>query len=178
MFNLLPEKHKVKAWRDYEVRRLIVGFLLLFAVLLIALISLLPAYFFSEQKNIETKNIAATFSNSEAIKKSGEISTLVSVANKKVSFLKNNKESNIKQLIEYVVSARVTGVKIISFSFVTKTEGPKELLISGSATNRDTLLLFKKNLESMPGFEGVDLPVSNLAKEKDLTFSLKIFIKK
>jgi hypothetical protein len=48
------------------------------------------------------------------------------------------------------------------------------MAVSGKAVSRDALLSFSKALKSNHRFESVDLPVSNLAKSKDIEFSISI----
>jgi hypothetical protein len=60
-------------------------------------------------------------------------------------------------------------------SYVRAGEGENSTLsIGGVATTRDALLSFKKKLEADEKFEEIVLPVSSLAKDTDIDFSLQI----
>jgi hypothetical protein len=51
-------------------------------------------------------------------------------------------------------------------------EGGKSVVIKGTAQDRASLIAFSKALESSGEFSAIDLPVSTLLPEKDITFSI------
>jgi hypothetical protein len=63
----------------------------------------------------------------------------------------------------------------ISLSRVKDGVGPVQL--SGKAVTRQSLASFRDALLALPEVESVDLPISNLAKDKDISFTLTIKIK-
>jgi hypothetical protein len=61
-----------------------------------------------------------------------------------------------------------------SLSFTAVGTSTVEVVIRGTADTRDALVLFKRRLEQDPLISSVELPVSDLAKSKDITFALKL----
>jgi hypothetical protein len=50
------------------------------------------------------------------------------------------------------------------------------VLVGGTASERDSLVSFLKALEESKSFSAVDVPISSLTKDKNLPFSMTIFI--
>jgi len=50
------------------------------------------------------------------------------------------------------------------------------VLVSGTSVDRNSLISFSNSLEQSKDFTFVDVPVSSLTKDKNLPFSINIFI--
>ena len=48
------------------------------------------------------------------------------------------------------------------------------LFIGGESLNRDSLIAFSESLKSVNKFINVDLPLANLAKNRDVDFDIKV----
>jgi len=72
-----------------------------------------------------------------------------------------------------------SGVKLTQFTF---QEGDEEKLanvaVAGIASTRVSLSEFRDDVESHPLFESVELPISNLVKDRDITFSMIVSVVK
>ena len=82
--------------------------------------------------------------------------------------------------ISKVVERLGPKIALNSISFL-KSSSYKEkkgilISISGIAIDRDSLVSFGASLKETKLFSSVDIPVSNLTKEKDFPFSMNIFI--
>ncbi len=53
-----------------------------------------------------------------------------------------------------------------------------EVIVQGKSQSRESLLAFKKNLEANPAILKVDLPISDLAKSKNIAFAFRLLLKK
>lgn len=81
------------------------------------------------------------------------------------------------QLISGIKNHIDDNIFLTSISSSRNEEGKIENIeISGNANSRKSLVEFRDNLELDPMFESVYLPISNLAKDKYVTFSLQIVI--
>lgn len=60
----------------------------------------------------------------------------------------------------------------ISFSQVTVDKKSNSFIIMGKADTRDKLLDFKSDLENLSYVETVDLPINNLLKKDDISFTI------
>jgi len=74
-------------------------------------------------------------------------------------------------LIERMLGSKPVGIHIDSI-FYKKDDGSS--VLRGLSDDRDTLLEFIKILEGKKDFYNIDLPISNLVKDKDIEFTIKI----
>lgn len=70
-------------------------------------------------------------------------------------------------------------VVVTQYDFVTEKDveaktSNRIIEIIGEARERSGLIQFKESLEAHEQFTSVELPISNLAKEKDITFSMTL----
>ena len=75
-------------------------------------------------------------------------------------------------VIEKIVDQSLKGLRITGFLW-TKVEGGITLSVNGVAQDRQTLITFENRLNASKYFSNVTLPISNLAKDKDIDFQIK-----
>lgn len=75
-------------------------------------------------------------------------------------------------LVKDVVSARAS-VKIQSITITDISTTSAIMVIQGTASTRESLVSFKTRLENMSIGNKVELPISELAKSRDIPFSLR-----
>jgi hypothetical protein len=76
-----------------------------------------------------------------------------------------------------VIRAVPGGVSVATFSFDRTGTSTVQAKIEGMADTRDVLLLFRSNLEAIPGASNVDVPVAALANESNAPFSVTLTLK-
>ena len=74
--------------------------------------------------------------------------------------------------IEKILDQRVAGIIITGFSWV-KVKDKITLSASGVATSRQSLITFGNRINASKDFSEVALPISNLAKDRDIDFQIK-----
>jgi len=178
--NLLPSTEKDILKKGLRLRALVVASFLVSAFLLIGLVMLLPSYFLASENysKITLENYLPETEDKSSV---DEIVNLPKEINSKLEFLllSNNNISafdSISNIIKYLPAK----VKLNSISF-TKNQNYKGkngdiILISGTATDRDSLVSFSSLLEESGSFSSVEVPVSSLTRDKNLPFSMNIFI--
>ena len=70
------------------------------------------------------------------------------------------------------MSEKMPDIKITQIQYRNESIKGKTISISGVASSRDRLLLFKRELENNIAFKKVDLPISNFVKGSNIKFSL------
>lgn len=178
--NLLPNKEKEDLKKGLKLRSLILTSFLLAASFLIGFVMLLPSYFLAlgNFSKVTPENYLSRAKNENSAE---NILNLPQEIDSKLKFLQLNNDSksavdSIFQIIKYLPA----GVELDSISF-TRNESYKDkkgivILISGIALDRDALVSFSTLLKESKLFSSVDVPVSNLTREKNLPFSMNIFI--
>ena len=101
--------------------------------------------------------------------------------NSKLAFFQQNLgDRGVTDTLVKITTNLSEKVKLNSIVF-SKNLGEKgkkgtTIVISGTATDRDALVSFGATLRESKSFTTVEVPVSSLAKDKDLPFSMNIFI--
>lgn len=173
MYKLLPEKAREKVRGEYLLRRSVVMVTALVLVLVVAIVGLFPSYVISKalQREVaERTEVLRQEPEPEAV----AWETWLSSISLKLKLLdpKLDKDRPSTLLAE-VISEKGKGIRINSFRWVNG-DGKSELSIMGVAADRQALLAFENKLNSSGRFSAVTLPVSNLAKDRDISFELKL----
>jgi len=178
MFNLMPKPEKILIRGRYNRRLLSVMFLAagvsaVFAVLLAA-----PSYILSLSKNNLAEQNLKKLDNPTDAKEAKDFQTLVETTKKKTDILSAEKsETSFAKIADKVSRLLPAGVSIFSFSFQPDGKGGGKLAMEGKSKARTNLMIFARALEKETNFSGIDLPVSNFAKESDIDFSINLNVK-
>lgn len=176
MINLIPPQARKNVKIEYWTRVVSVWFLLLTFAVFISGTLLVPSLIsINSQLSINGSiyQVANDQNNVyEDLEKS--VSRANSVAQRLVSL---DNETSFTQLIFDLESVTGSLVEIKSVSF-ERTEGKVEAIkVTGSAVSRSALVEFRDALESHETFGSVELPLSNLAKDKDVPFNIVISVR-
>ena len=162
------------------MRLIIVFSWALFFSFLISTIIFVPAFTLA---HIKTGNVNEKIkSNSEAIKEQGDILSLPKDVNEKAAVVLSFKNrSLVSEKIESVASGRTSGISLSGLSYKkTEKSDPNQnvvqILATGTAKNRESLLAFEKAIQDMSFVKDVSVPVSSFAKDADLPFTVTITI--
>lgn len=170
MFSFILEDHKKVLIKEYRIRIFTVLFFGMFFVLLASSIALLPANFISKVKLTDVRG------NESNIKDEETQASILEEKIKRVNFLAFKLKSDpqivlLKDKISAIVSNK-DNVIINSFKFErVVSDGSLKISVSGIAPKRENLISFSKYLESV-GFSKVDVPISGLAKNENIPFSI------
>ena len=174
MYKLLPPEQKEVVEREYHARRAIVILIALIAVIVVGMVGLFPSYLLSTSRHeevLERTRLAGDLSPAAA---EAEITQWLESLNLRLQTFSDLREPARPSLsVEAVLESREAGVRLTSFDW-KKQGGAITLLVSGIARDRQSLLSFEESLESSGRFASVELPVSNLAKERDIDFQIKL----
>lgn len=179
-YTLLPEKEIKILKREYRTRLVIFMLFFMSYAVLVGIISLAPAYILSYNREKEV------LSRLEELKKDrqdngqntmlNELASSTSIINK----IKERKDSVIfSTIISQIIDYKPVGVTIKSFDINLSGDEKSSIItmvIQGKALTRESLVSFKNKLSTDPMITNVELPVSDLAKSKDISYSIKINI--
>lgn len=181
MINLLPQREKEILIQEENWKLvLILGIIFLAFLVSLALILFSIQIYISGQ--IEAQKILFS-------QKKGESSQIQDFQEKikfsNLSFSKLNsfyqEVFNGSEILEKISQALPSGTYLTNFTLSTvtkKEEYPVQTSLSGFSVNRETLLEFKKNLESQELFKEVYFPPSNWVEPINIDFSVNFKITK
>jgi hypothetical protein len=178
--NLLPDTEREDVKKGLKIRSMVVFSFMLAASFLVGFVLLLPSYF------LAWGNFAKTGkeSNSLNLKNSDSAGSLLDLPAEVDSKLKVF-QSSLASASAYDSLSKVLGflpqeIVLDSVSFaqdkVYNEKNGSLISISGTAGRRDSLISFANLLKRSGLFSAVDMPVSNLAKDRNLPFSINVFI--
>lgn len=176
MINLLPLAVKKKITKEYWVRVVSVWFFILSIALVLVSLLLLPVYVLigSQISVYET-----TASEVAAKVEDFDVSAVpLAKANSQAQKLfELRKVKHFSDLVNDFNSLENVGLEISSLKFERDNGLVKNAYLSGTAKSRKDLSDFRAELVSMPEVKSVDLPISNLAKDRDIDFDLTVEFK-
>jgi len=175
MFKLLTEKGRQKMIHEYVMRRTAVILLAIIFVLTVGIIGLLPSYMLSNVRNDETREWVNIINRSVGLEENeGELQAWLLETNRRLRTLSPKLDvDRPTDFIGQILEQRIDNISIENFSW-TKTGDKATFLIAGVASDRQALVTFENKLSSSGYFSNVTLPLSDLAKDKDVDFQIKL----
>ena len=173
MFHLLPEKEKKALEAEYHYRLSLVLLIFILGTLVAGSVFLLPSYLLSERKLSDISFRNDQVKKEIQAKTDPEVSDFLTSLKSNLAALKPG-ETNPKFsiLMKEITDKKPSGISINDIQWDNKT-----LVAGGIAGDRETLLGFSRDLQSVSDFSKVDLPISDFAKNKDIDFTLTITLK-
>jgi hypothetical protein len=168
-FLLETDERVVK--KEYWIRLVTILFFLLGLCALIGSVLLLPSYFltFTKQKILE-RTIGSL--HTVEIQEYEVLGEVLVATQQKLSMMAESSGEEVSQVVADIILYKPAGISISAFMF--EHHDRARLSINGIAVDRESLLAFKETLEGQEMFTSVELPVSNLAKDRDIDFSIAV----
>ncbi len=175
MFSLLPENEKDVILKEYRARRQVILAVFVFALSVIASISLFPSFLLSSIRTKEIEQQLSTIRESPVLQERVTLDKTLVDTNRKLELLRVGTTTIfVKDLVDDILESKgTTSIRINGLLY--KREAGKvsnTLSITGVARDRETLSFFVKELEKR--FSQVNLPVSNFAREKNPQFTIEV----
>jgi len=174
IFTFLKGEYAKKIIGEYRKRLFILclGLAILFSFSLIGLI--LPAFIsMSSEKEVLILE-KQSFSKKTTNDNQGEIEKELKNIKEMITVLALDNTANpITSVLERVLLEKGSGIILQSISLERKKDF-WAVSLGGKALSREALVDFSKKLETTPSLSDVDLPVSSLAKNSDIPFSITL----
>ncbi len=171
MINLLPPQGKKRVIIDYWIRATSVLFTLVGICALVTCALLLPTYFYLSYQSQALQNTGSDIA--DEVMSFKELENEINVANDISELLIDSPEyieaSDVITEINTFAGEQI----FVSNVTIEKQAGQIETVrVNGVANNRAALVQFRDDAETNEYFSKVDLPLSNLAQNQDIPFSL------
>ena len=173
MFTLLPEDYKKRIVKDYRSRLTNVGLLLFIGAFFAGIILLIPSLAFVGSKKTELLSEKMLLETDIAEKNSNNLAEALSSIRTDLVVLQRE-EVSPTDFIKKIIGVKTPAIKINEIHYTLTEDTAGTFTISGLALLRKDLTSFTKSLETIPGVILVDLPISNLAKDANLPFTIQI----
>ncbi|MDO8565293.1 MAG: hypothetical protein Q7R67_01580 [bacterium] len=174
MYKLLPDEERVRVAAEYSRRRVVVVLLTLILVIIVAMVGLFPSYLLSNARQREVLERGRIMGELDLDEDEAQLQSWLSNLNLKLRALSPALDRDRPSaLVEEVVRGKTDGIRITTFGW-NKEEKLISLSISGVARDRQALIALENSLNASGHFETVELPISNLARDKDINFQVKL----
>lgn len=179
MFNLLPDSLKEVIRTDYKTRLIVVFLVMVIFIQLSALIFIVPSWVLSSYKEKEIILDAEAINQSVASKNTEVIVSLIRSTNEKLRILDTALTyQKLYPIINTIILSKDSSIGITDLFYTRIDEKSADITLRGVSSTREALVAFVKDLEKSTIFKSVDLPVSNLAKDKNIDFYMNLSVEK
>lgn len=175
MRNLLPFANRKKVKREYRLRLITLTLFMAASVVAIGSISILPTLFLSQSKKLSIEN-QAEFVERSIAHREAEVSleTLRDSRSRLALLATEDEQTTLTETIEVLCQCETTPLVDIDGFFYETFGGIAKINVTGVASTRDALLSYKGRLERSEIFSSVELPISNLARDRDIEFTITV----
>lgn len=170
---LLPLHERILLRREYHVRITIVFLFMVCVSLLIGIASILPTY--TNALNMESEILNKTVKTKDNT--SAEVKEFQKNVARSLALLDSLDKNDDSMIFHDIISGLISlrgSLKFNNFSISKTGTTTYAISLQGFAPNRNSLLSFKSNFESLNPDNKVDLPVSELAKSTNIQFSIQL----
>jgi len=177
MLKLLPKNQLAKVKREYHLRIATTALFFAFLAIILATAFLMPSYILSVYRVVEIKTDLVTVRNKIIEDNKSNLGPQVKNAKSQLDALDTfTSDVYWYGLLSRLIGSRSAGISINRIAFTRAGEGEGSISFGGVAKTRGALTTLVKNLERQTVFSKINLPVSNLAKSKDIDFSLNTLV--
>lgn len=176
MINLIPPHAKSSIVREYWFRVVSVWLFILSAVTLIIAALLIPVYVLITTQ-IAAYAESAEVAISEVNKFDLSSAALVRASQDAVKIVKMQDDPRFTEYITLFQSLENRAVSIHRYEFSLEGDTIAPIIIAGTAETRQALADFREALLTNERIATVVLPISNLAQDKDIDFTITVTMK-
>jgi hypothetical protein len=177
MINLIPPAAKKKIIIEYWLRVVSVWFYIWTVAILGSVAIMFPAYVLIHSQVSVYEQSAQTAS--EKVANFEEVKKQIEHSNELATKMQN--QLVLPRMSDYLTlfrSLEGQGVTLSNIEMSRAEAAFSPIRVSGRAESRQALASFRDRISADARVEKVDLPLSNLAKDKDIQFSLTVTLKK
>lgn len=176
MINLIPPSAKKKLILEYWLRVCSVWALICSIALLIGTSLMVPVYVLI---NLQVSNLTVSAeSASQKIASLKDVSNELNDANQQAKMtMESRRFVPLSDYTETFGTLENDELKLSRIVLDRAKDGLSPVQMSGEARDRQALAAFRDRLLALPTVASVDLPIANLAKDKDIQFSLTVTMK-
>lgn len=173
MINLIPPGTKRSLRIEYWVRVLSVWSILWSIALVVGIGILYPAYILISSQ-VSAYGDFAKMASQEAATIQNVSTSLVQASLQAKEIVDNSAMPVFSEYIKSFESLQGTGIKLNKIGLKRNDSGVEPVSLMGMADSRQSLASFRDRLLAEKFVTSVDLPISNLARDKDIQFTILV----
>lgn len=175
MINLLPPQARKHVLTEYWLRTISVWLLLVVVVGVLILTLLFPTYILIK---LQLQARADTYQQVEVEHENFQSAQVeIRRTNTNAALLANAADTqSFSEILDALLRLQSEAIFVQNVAMQRADEAVQEITVTGQADTRDALAAFRNQLEASPLFTAADLPLENLARDRDLPFQITITI--
>lgn len=177
MINLISQRQKKIIFQEYLIRLISVLLFILSLLSFLTLAYILPYYFTVLRNDLVVSEQLQSIIKVENKENQGDnINLIVNQTNDQIRSINSLalNENTFSLLISKIMANKSNEIKLNHFAFQVTDLDSAKLIASGVAKNRQSLVEFVDDLKKEDGIVSVDSPISDFAKESNITFTVNI----
>lgn len=173
MINLIPINTKKSITMEYWLRVVTVWAYLFSAALLVSIIITIPAYVLIDIQVASYENEAQ--SAEKDVLDFDMVSKELTTASRQAVLVINDAEKNVlSNYINLINQLEGPNIAVNNITLARAGAGVAPITITGEATDRASLAEFRDRLLNEESVLEVNLPISNLAQDRDIQFTITV----
>ncbi|MFZ2522989.1 MAG: hypothetical protein WAW92_01225 [Minisyncoccia bacterium] len=177
MFNLLPDSLKSDVKKEYNLRRLIVALFFVFSLEVTFVVFIFPSWIISNIKLDDNKARVEEIDKNKDDSDSNMVRPIIKSINNELGIIDKSLDYvEVSPVFNAILDKKTNSIKITQFSYTSTGSTTATATLRGISATRESLVNFKKNLDTIDSLKSVDLPISNYAKDRDIDFAMNIII--
>lgn len=177
MLNILPIEEKKKVLIEYRIRLAIVSIFAVGSLAIAIAVLLAPAYMLAVSKhNVSKDQLSALEKKYGDSAQEKDLGEQIREINTKILLLLSGDTTDKlipSQIVTSIINLKGNDIKISSLTYET-TASQERVVLTGAASNRDSLAGFVDTLKKDPTFTSVTMPISSYVKSENIDFSIVI----
>jgi hypothetical protein len=178
MLNLLPKDYKEKVRGEYLRRLAIVILIGLTFVDIFFLVAISPAYISASMDKKITEETNSSIKNSPKVKDVDVVLSNMKDLQSRLDTATTIPGERPSDFISKALELKGKGIYIQNILYSKKDAFEKEVILKGTASSRVNLIDFSKRIKSSDWTSSSDIPLSNLASDKNINFIVSLISKK
>ena len=177
MFNLLPDNLKDKIKSEYRLRFWTVVLLLIIFLEVVLLVFIFPSWLTSFNKENDLISEVNKVNKSQLKNDTDPIIAEIRDLNLKLNIINTTLQyREVLPLAGTIISKKPRAIRITGFDYAGTGTSTADVVVRGISATREDLVSFVKTLKDTKTFKDAVLPVSNLAKDKNISFSINLTV--
>ncbi len=175
MFNLLPENLRKTITTEYRLRLAILAIVMVVLVQISFLIFLFPSWLVSYYKEKDFSVQSDELNKSLSTLDISSTTAFIKSFNTKIGIINDSLEyPKFVPMVDEVIAKKTSSIRISGIYYTVNSANTGTLTLEGLGDTRESLVSFSDSLKTIQHFKKVDLPISNLAKDKNISFIISI----
>lgn len=177
MLNILQTDEKKKILIEYRIRLAVVSIFAIGSLTVASSALLVPAYILAISKhNASNEQLSALEKKYGDSSQEKELGSQIRDINTKILLLMSGDTTDKltpSQVVTSIINLRGSDIKISSLTYETNAT-QERVVITGTASDRDSLASFLGTLKEDPTFTSATMPISSYVKSENIGYSIVV----